>query len=225
MLGKVDNISNSKFRIHNEGKNLINNNKNDNFDTSNNYDTNIQKNYFIENKTKNEDFKKVSNNKDRNSTSERIPAKSKDKNIKSSKQLKSEINNFNNNINNNNNNKKENMLTSSFVFYKENKCISKLKIIYSSKQKKYISIILLLYSLILFLISILDLMRKIQKGKVNFLLSNLIIFIFEMICSCSIILFHICYYFINIGNNYIIYLVMSIIILLFSLIYIFIYLN
>ena len=225
MLAKVDNVSNSKFKINNEGKNLINSNKNDNFDTSNNYDTNIQKNYFIENKSKNEEFKTI-NKHDSISISERNTAKTKEKIIISSKKLKSEINILGNDINNNtNNNKKENNLTTSFVFYKENKCISKIKIIYSSKQKKYISIILLIYSLILFLLSAVDLMKKIQKGKENYLLSNLIIFIFEMICSCLIILFHVLYYFINIGNNYIIYLIMSIIILLFSLIYIFIYLQ
>ena len=226
MLVKVDNASNLKFKIHNEGKNLINSNKNDNFDTSNNYDTNIQKNYFIENKNKNEDLKKI-NNKESISISERSPAKSKGKNIISSQKLKQEINNYNNNNNLNNNtiNKKETVLASSFIFYKENKCISKLRIIYSSKQKKYISITLLIYSLILFLLSIFDLMTKIQKRKEKYLLSYLIIFIFEMICSCLIMLFHVFYYFINIGNNNIIYIIMSIIILLFSLLYIFIYLQ
>ena len=223
-MAKMDN-----FKIHNEGKNLINNNKNDNFDSSN-YDNNPQKNYFIDNKDniKNDDLKKV-NNKGSISISERSPTiltKSKEKNIISSKQLKSEINNYNNynnNINKNTStNKKENILTSSFVFYKENKCISKFKIIYSSKQK-YISIILLIYSLILFLLSIFDLMNKIQQKRDNYLLSNLVIFIFEIICSSLIILFHIFYFFINIGNNYIVFLIMSIIIFVFSLLYIIIY--
>ena len=84
---------------------------------------------------------------------------------------------------------------------------------------------LLIYSLILFFLSIYDLMKKIQKNKNGFLLNNLIIFIFEMICSGLIICFHIFFYFINIGNNYVIFLIMSIIILIFSLIYIGIYIQ
>lgn len=217
-MAKIENKSSNK--IHNEGKNLINSNKNENRDSSNNH-TNVQnKNYFTDNKNKKEGLKKIV--KESTSISERSPTimtKSKDKNIISSKELKSEISNYNNILNNNDNNqKKENNLTSSFVFYKENKFISKFKIIYSSKQK-YISIILLIYSLILFLLSIFDLITIIQKKRSNYFLNNLIIFILEMVCSGLIILFHVFYFFINIGNNYFIFLIMSFIILVFGLIY------
>ena len=220
---KIDNTSKANFKIPNEGKNLIKK-ENENFDSSNNYD--IQKNNYTDKKTKNEVFKNIIKTPSL-SISERSPAmqtKSKDKNnIISSKELKSELNNENNiKINNPKNIKKEPTLTSSFVYYKENIVISIFKKIYGLKQK-YISIILLIYSLILFLISIFDLMRKIQQKKQNYFLCNLIIFILEMVCSGLIILFHIIYYFINIGNNYIIFLIMSIIIIILTLIYAFIY--
>ena len=222
-MNKIDNASNAKFKIPNEGKNLIKK-ESENFDSSNNYD--IQKNTYIDKKSKNDILK----NKIKTpslSISERSPAmpiKSKDKNnIISSKELKSELNNDNNmKIDKTKNIKKEPTLTSSFVYYKENKIISNFKKLYGLKQK-YISIILLIYSLILFLISILDLMRKLQQKKQNFFLCNLIIFILEMVCSGLIILFHIIYYFINIGNNYIIFLIMSIIIIILTLIYAFIF--
>lgn len=222
-MKKIDNTSNTNFKIPNEGKNLIKK-ESENFDSSNNYD--IQKNNYNDKKNKNEVFKKI-NKAPSLSISERSPAmpiKSKDKNnVISSKELKSELNNdINININNTKNTKKEPTLTSSFVYYKENKIISNFKKLYGLKQK-YISIILLIYSLILFLISILDLMRKIQQKKQNFFLCNLIIFILEMVCSGLIILFHIIYYFINIGNNYIIFLILSIIIIILTLIYTFIY--
>ena len=223
-MAKIDNLANGNFKIRNEGKNLIK--ENENYDTSNNYETNIHKNFF-EKTSKIEEFQKMKK-KQSMSISERNPAislKSKDKNIISSKELKSEISNYNNDINNNTKtNKKENILTSSFVFYKENKFISNFKKIYSLKQK-YISIILLIYSLILFIISFLDLLRIIQQKNQNYLLCNIIIFILQMICSCLIILFHIFYYFINVGNSYLIFLIMSIIILIFSLIYIIVYIK
>ena len=201
----------------NEGKNLINENPNDNFDSSTNkYENKYQKK---------QPFKKMN---ERSSTSSKrsLKSSSKEKNIKSSKGLKSELNNYNNNMNNNlTQNKKENILTSSFAFYKENIFISVFKKLYSGAKQKYISIVLLGYSFILFLLSITDLMKKIQKNKKNsFLLNNLIIFILEMICSCLIICFHLFYYFINIGNNYIIFLIMSITILIFSLLYLGVYL-
>lgn len=222
-MNKIDNTSNAKFKIANEGKNLIKK-ESDNFDSSNNYD--IQKNTYIDKKNKNDVLKNIMKTPSL-SISERSPAmpiKSKDKNnIISSKELKSELNNDNNiKIDNTKNVNKEPTLTSSFVFYKENKVISNFKKLYGLKQK-YISIILLVYSLILFLISILDLMRKLQQKKQNFFLCNLIIFILEMVCSGLIILFHIIYYFINIGNNYIIFLIMSIIIIILTLIYAFIF--
>ena len=217
MIEKKDSGINTNFKSVNEGKNLINENPNDNFDSSTNkYENKYQKK---------QPFKKMN---ERSSTSSKrsLKSSSKEKNIKSSKGLKSELNNYNNNLNNNlTQNKKENILTSSFAFYKENIFISVFKKLYSGTKQKYISIILLAYSFILFLLSITDLMKKIQKNKKkSFLLNNLIIFILEMICSCLIICFHLFYYFINIGNNYIIFLIMSITILIFSLLYIGIYL-
>ena len=217
MIEKKDSGINTNFKSVNEGKNLINENPNDNFDSSTNkYENKYQKK---------QPFKKMN---ERSSTSSKrsLKSSSKEKNIKSSKGLKSELNNYNNNLNNNlTQNKKENILTSSFAFYKENIFISVFKKLYSGAKQKYISIVLLGYSFILFLLSITDLMKKIQKNKKNsFLLNNLIIFILEMICSCLIICFHLFYYFINIGNNYIIFLIMSITILIFSLLYIGIYL-
>ena len=217
MIEKKDSGINTNFKSVNEGKNLINENPNDNFDSSTNkYENKYQKK---------QPFKKMN---ERSSTSSKrsLKSSSKEKNIKSSKGLKSELNNYNNNLNNNlTQNKKENILTSSFAFYKENIFISVFKKLYSGTKQKYISIVLLGYSFILFLLSITDLMKKIQKNKKNsFLLNNLIIFILEMICSCLIICFHLFYYFINIGNNYIIFLIMSITILIFSLLYLGIYL-
>lgn len=221
-MNKIDNASNTNFKIPNEGKNLIKK-ESENFDSSNNYD--IQKNNHIDKKSKNDVFKNMMKGQSL-SISERspsMPTKSNNKNnLISSKKLKSELNNDINIQNDPKNIKKESVLTSSFVFYKENKVISNFKKLYGLKQK-YISIILLIYSLILFLISILDLMRKIQQKKQNYFLCNLIIFILEMVCSGLIILFHIIYYFINIGNNYIIFLIMSIIIIALTLIYAFIY--
>ena len=222
-MAKIDNNANANFKIHNEGKNLINKKEIENFDSSTNYENNNQKNLFVEKSKKNESTYKI-NKQTPMSASERSPSistKSKDKNIISSKELKSEINNYNNhNLKNNTKNiNKEINLTSSFVYYKENKFISNFKKLYGLKQK-YISIILLIYSVILFLLSIFDLLIKIRQKNQNFLLCNLIIFVLEMICSGLIILFHIIYFFINKGNNYIIFLIMSIIIIVFSLIYI-----
>ncbi len=226
-MAKNDNQTIGKFKVPNEGKNLINKMENDNFDLSNNYDSNNHNNFLNEKSNKKESSYKT-NKPNTMSVSERSPSistKSKGKNmIISSQELKSEINNFNNDLNSDltKKKKKDVTLTSSFVFYKENKFISNFKKLYSLKQK-YISIILLIYSILLFLISIFDLIRNIQKKLHNFLLCNSIIFVLEMVCSGLIILFHIIYYFINIGNNYITFLIMSIIILLFSLIYIFIF--
>ena len=222
-MAKNDNQTIGKFKVPNEGKNLINKMENDNFDLSNNYDSNNHNNFLNEKSNKKESSYKT-NKPNTMSVSERSPSistKSKGKNmIISSQELKSEKNNLNSDLTKKK--KKDVTLTSSFVFYKENKFISNFKKLYSLKQK-YISIILLIYSILLFLISIFDLIRNIQKKLHNFLLCNSIIFVLEMVCSGLIILFHIIYYFINIGNNYITFLIMSIIILLFSLIYIFIF--
>ena len=217
-MATKDSEINRNFKMVNEGKNLINENQNDNFDSSNNYEnSNYQKKQV---------FKKM-NDKEITSSKRKLNSNTKEKTEKSSKGLKSETSNFPNNINTNNiqKNKKENILTSSFAFYKESEFVSLFKKLYSGAKQKYISIMLLIYSLILFFLSIYDLMKKIQKNKNGFLLNNLIIFIFEMICSGLIICFHIFFYFINIGNNYVIFLIMSIIILIFSLIYIGIYIQ
>jgi len=214
-MSKVDVGSNPKFKIPYKGKNLINKNQNENIDSSNNYE--LQKNYYKEDSSRNKDIK----NKNQNiALSERSPVfqtKTKEKNIMSSVELKPKVNDNNNNIKNH---KKQSAITSSIVFYKENKCISILKKLYSSRQK-YISILLLICSVLLFLLSFFDLNKQIQNKEGNYLLCNLIIFIFEMVCSGLIFLFHIIYYFINITNNYyLIFLIMSIIILIFSSIYI-----
>lgn len=213
-MSKADAGSNPKFKISYEGKNLINKNQNENIDSSNNCD--LQKNYYKENSSRNKDIK---NNIQNIALSERSPvfqAKTKEKNLISSVELKPKVNNNNNNTKNH---KRQSAITSSIVFYKENKCTSNLKKLYSSRQK-YISILLLICSILLFLLSFFDLNKQIQNKEGNYLLCNLIIFIFEMICSGLIFLFHIIYYFINITNNYLIFLIMSIIILIFGSIYI-----
>ena len=182
-----------------------------------------QKKFFIQNSNINE---RMNDNKINSvSVNERVPSlspKNKDnKGVVSSNQLKDDLNNEldNNNMEINKNKRKENILHSSFSFYKENK----IKVLYKSKQK-YISIILLISSLILFFLSIFDLMRNFNKKR-NYLLCNSIIFAVEMLFSGLIILFHIIYYFVNLNNNYIFFLIMSIIILVFNFIYIGIYIK
>ena len=182
-----------------------------------------QKKFFIQNSNINE---RMNDNKINSvSVNERVPSlspKNKDKKgVVSSNQLKDDLNNEldNNNMEINKNKRKENILHSSFSFYKENK----IKVLYKSKQK-YISIILLISSLILFFLSIFDLMRNFNKKR-NYLLCNSIIFAVEMLFSGLIILFHIIYYFVNLNNNYIFFLIMSIIILVFNFIYIGIYIK
>ena len=131
-MAKIENVSNSNFRIHNEGKNLINKIPNDNFDSSNNY-----------------------NDKTKNMTNFHINDKNfgyginiKDKNVLSNIELKSELKKINNNRNFTKTIQNKNALSSSFVYYKENKCVSTFKKIYGAKQQ-YISIFLLIYSFIL----------------------------------------------------------------------------
>ena len=213
-MAKIDNASSSNFKIPNEGKNLINKNQDENFDSSNNYDSNPQKNYFS-------DKDKNNQNLHINGHSPKFTISIKDKNIVSSKELKSELKTLSNKNNQTKTIQKRNSLSSSFVYYKENKCISNFKKIYSSKQK-YISIILLVYSIILFMLSFYDLTRQIQNKEGKYLLCNKIIFICEMAASGVIILFHVLYFFINISNSNstIIFLIMSIIILIFTLIYV-----
>ena len=216
-MAKIDIGSSQKIKVPNEVKNLISNNPNDMVDTSNNYEEQKDKNKDLDLKT----LQKIQNF----GFSERAPVyKTKTKEtIISNKDLKSHLKNNNNKDENIKKEFKKNTLTSSTFFYKENFCISKLKKIY---YKKYISIIFLIFSTILFIFSVLDLMKQVRNQKGTFLLCNLLLFIFEMMCSGIIILFHTIYYFINISHtNYIIFLIMSILIIVFSLIYIHTYIK
>jgi magnesium-transporting ATPase (P-type) len=206
-MAKIENVSNSNFRIHNEGKNLINKIPNEIYDSSN------------------------YNDKTKNMTNFHINDKNfgyginiKDKNVLSSKELKSELKKINNNRSITKTIQNKNALSSSFVYYKENKCVSSFKKIYGAKQQ-YISIILLIYSFILFSLSVYDLYKIINNNKGQYLLCNLIIFICELTCSAIVVLFHVTYYFINIGYNNIVFLIMSIIILIFSLMYVYTYIK
>ena len=207
-MAKIDNMSNSNYNYP-EG---MNRNQAEHIDTSNNYVTSQYKNYFMEKKSSISISDRKTN----------IQLKSKDKNFMSKRDLKSDINlsskdKFKN--------KKENNLTSSSILiYRENKFVSKCKVLYKSKQK-YISILLLISGLFLFLLSVFDLMKNVQNREGNYLLFNLIIFILEMVISGLIILFHIIYYFINISNNYITFLIMIILILIFTLLYVSIYIR
>ena len=202
-MEKIIVASNSNIRVQNEGNNLINKNQIENIDYSN-----------------------INNDKTKNMTNLCIIDRNfgsviniKEKNIASSKELKSEMKKIkNNNRKMSKTIQKSNSLSSSFTYYKENKCILKIKKIYSSKQR-YISIILLIYSFILFILSFYDLYKKINNKKGTYLLCNIIIFICELICSGIIILFHVIYFFINISYNNIIFLIMSIIIMIFCFIY------
>ena len=221
-MARIEMDSNQKSKIANEGRNLINN-QNEIIDTSNNYE--FQKNKSIDKDNKNKGLQAIKKLQSQ-TFSERSPAfgeKGKEIIIVSNNDLRSQINNDNNNSQKKP--KRQSILSSSINFYRENILKSSLKKIYDSRQK-YISIILLIYSSILFLLSFFDLLRQIQNKEGNFLLCNLILFILEMICSGLIVLFHSIYYFININNNtYIIFLIMSIIIIIFSLIYIHIYIK
>ena len=221
-MARIEMDSNQKSKIANEGRNLINN-QNEIIDTSNNYE--LQKNKSIDKDNKNKGLQAIKKLQGQ-TFSERSPAfgeKGKEIIIASNNDLRSQINSDNNN--NQKKPKRQSILSSSINFYRENILKSSLKKIYGSRQK-YISIILLIYSSILFLLSFFDLLRQIQNKEGNFLLCNLILFILEMICSGLIVLFHSIYYFININNNtYIIFLIMSIIIIIFSLIYIHIYIK
>ena len=212
-----NNISTSNMKIPNEGKNLINNNR-DNQDLSNNYETNVAKNLFKnENKGQNKFVKE---------TNLTMQPRIKDKNgIISKEVLSPEIDNDNDNDmnmnenieNNNTKKKKDKALTSSLFFYKENKIFTKFRRLYK-KIQIYISISLAIFSSILFVISMLDFMKKI-KNKKDFLLCNSFIFILEILCSILNIIFHIIYYSFNISNNNLIFVIISCAIFVFGLIY------
>ena len=219
-MAKIENISSSNFKIPQEGKNLINKNQSGNFEYLNN-DAKQYKDYLKEKNNKSHDVPTITNKFYMNDKNKNFQKQSKDNIIVSSNDLQSELNK----INNIKNNKKENNLsTSTFMYYKENIFLSKLKSIYRTKQK-YISIILLIFSVSLFLLSIFDLLKIIQDRKGDYFLCNLIVFVLEMICAGLIIIFHMIYYFINKVDNYIILVIMSIIIFIFSLIYVSIYIR
>ena len=217
-MAKIENISNSNFKLPQEGKNLINKNQSGNFEFLNN-EANQYKDFLKEKNNKSHDVPTIVNKFYMNDKNKNLQKKSKENIIVSSNDLKSELNQ----INNNKNNKKENNLTSStFLYYKENIFLSKLKSIYRTKQK-YISAILLIFGVSLFLLSIFDLLKIIQNRKGDYLLCNLTVFVLEMICTGLIIIFHMIYYFINRADNYIIFVIMSITIFILSLVYVSIY--
>jgi hypothetical protein len=217
-MAKIENISNSNFKMPQEGKNLINKNQSGNFEYLNN-EANQYKDFLKDKNNKSHDIPTIVNKFYMNDKNKNLQKKSKENIIVSSNDLKSEISK----INNNKNNKKENNLTTStFMYYKENIFLSKLKSIYRTKQK-YISVILLIFGVSLFLLSIFDLFKIIQSGKGDYLLCKLTVFVLEMICTGLIIIFHMIYYFINRADNYIIFVIMSITIFIFSLVYVSIY--
>ena len=214
MMAKNNN-STSNIKIQNEGKNLINNNLRDNQDISNNYESNVARNLFVnENKSPHKFIKEA------NLT---MQPRMKDKNGIISREILNrendvDINNNDNLEQNNSNNKKEkNKLPLSLFYYKENKIFTKFRRIYK-KIQIYISIFLAIFSSILFIISMLDFTKKI-KNKKKFLLCNSFIFIFEILCSILNIIFHIMYYSFNVSNNNLIFIVISCIIFAFGLIY------
>jgi hypothetical protein len=219
-MAKIDNISSSNIKIPQEGKNLINKNQSGHFEYLNN-EANQYKEFFKEKNNKSHEVPTIANKFYMNDRNKNLQKKSKDNIIVSSNDLKSEISK----INNNKNIKKENSLTTStFMYYKENIFISKLKSIYRTKQK-CISTILLIFGVSLFLLSIFDLLKIIQNRKGDYFLCNLIVFVLEMVCAGLIIIFHMIYYFINRADNYIIFVIMSITIFIFSLVYVRIYIR
>ena len=207
------NVLGSKFKIANEGKNLINNNLRDNQDLSNNLESSVPKNFFINNKSSQNKFIKEGNLT--------MPPRLKGKDEIISKDILNQENDIDININENLDNspkKKENKLSSSLFFYKENKIFTKFRRIYK-KLQIYISIFLLFLSAIFFVISIIDLLGK-MKNKVDFLLCKLFIFIFEILGAIMNIIFHIIYYSFNISSTNLIYIILSCLIFALSLLYV-----
>ncbi len=210
-----NNNSTSNIKIQNEGKNLINNNLRDNQDISNNYESNVARNLFANDNKSPHKFIKEANLT--------MQPRMKDKNGIISREILNPENdvdiNNNDNIENNNSNKKKEKtkLPLSLFYYKENKIFTKFRRIYK-KIQIYISIFLAIFSSILFIISMLDFMKK-MKNKKKFLLCNSFIFIFEILCSILNIIFHIMYYSFNVSNNNLIFIVISCIIFAFGLIY------
>ena len=216
-----NNISTSNIKIQNEGKNLINNNLRDNQDLSNNYESNIVRNLFAnENKSPHKFIKE---------TNLTMQPRMKDKNGMISRDVLNPENdidiNNNENIEHKNSNKKKekSILSSSLFYYKESKTFTKFRRIYK-KIQIYISIFLAIFSSLLFIISMLDFMKK-MKNKKKFFLCNSFIFIFEILCSILNIIFHIIYYSFHASNNNLIFIVISCIIFVFGLIYIHTYIK
>jgi len=210
-----NNNSTSNIKIQNEGKNLINNNLRDNQDISNNYESNVARNLFANDNKSPHKFIKEANLT--------MQPRMKDKNGIISREILNPENdvdiNNNDNIDHNNSNKKKEKtkLPLSLFYYKENKIFTKFRRIYK-KIQIYISIFLAIFSSILFIISMLDFMKK-MKNKKKFLLCNSFIFIFEILCAILNIIFHITYYSFNVSNNNLIFIVISCIIFAFGLIY------
>ena len=116
------NVLGSKFKIANEGKNLINNNLRDNQDLSNNLESSVPKNFFINNKSSQNKFIKEGNLT--------MPPRLKGKDEIISKDILNQENDIDININENLDNspkKKENKLSSSLFLYKENKIFNKFR--------------------------------------------------------------------------------------------------
>ena len=212
MMAKNYNISGSNIKIPNEGKNLINNNAQENVDTSNNYNS-IQKNLFLgSNKSQNKFMKE---------TNLTMQPRIKNKNEIMSKEKLNQDNdidiNINENMDNNKPKKKENKLTSSIFFYKESKIFTIFRRLYK-KWQLYIAIFLSVISTILFIISIFDLFNKMKK-KDNYYLCKSYIYYGEIISSILIIVFYIIYYSFNTSHNNLIYIILCVLIFLFSAIY------
>mgnify|MGYP003571459661 FL=1 len=212
------NNSGSNFKFPYEGKNLINNNQRDNQDNSNNFESNIPREFFI-NENKNSQNKFI---KETNLTMQpRI-----NKNGIISKEILNPENEVDININENledNTKKKEKKLSASIFFYKESIIFTKFRRIYK-KLQIYISIFLSIFSAILFIISLFDFMKRI-KNKEDFILYNLFIFICEILCSILNIIFHIIYYSFNISSNNLIFIIISCLIFVFSSIYTYCYIK
>lgn len=213
-----NNILNSKFKIPNEGKNLINNNLRDNQDLSNNFESSVPKNLFINNKSSQNKFIKEAN------LTAQPRLKGKDEIV--SKDILNQENDIDINIDDNLDNspkKKEKQLSSSLFFYKESKLLTKFRRIYK-KIQIYISIFLLFFSAFLLSISLFDLFNKIKNNE-DFLFFKLFIFIIEILCSILTIVFHLIYYSFNISSNNLVFVILSCIIFVLSLFYLHIFIK
>ena len=213
-----NNNSISNFKIPNEGKNLINNNQIFNQDNSNNFESNIQREFFI-------NGNKSSQNKFIKETNLTMQPRA-NKNGIISKRILNPENEIDINMRENiedNTKKKDKTLSASIFFYKESIILTKFRRIYK-KLQIYISIFLSIFSAILFIVSIFDFMKRI-KNKEDFILYNLFIFICEILCSILNIIFHIIYYSFNVSSNNLIFIIISCLIFVFSSIYTYYYIK